>query len=225
MSGHPSDPRANDPTPEAVAAALTDRDFRRAGQLLAHLPQARWPEVAEALSPEVRHAVLPEAQAAAWEQVGAAEAMGPALVQAPDASPLADWVDAVGRAVEGLEAGRDARSSRERLATSAHQMRVAARDQLLQARAQAASVAAMSDDVGTAAREAAAVLRAHRQAPSPEAAAQAAWVVAELARSQGRPEAERSALVTCAAAAEQAGDDRRRAEAMARLEALLDDAR
>ena len=212
------DPESN---PDAIARALAARDFATAGRGLAELPQARWGEVAERLSPDLRASLSEEAWEAAWAQVGRAEALGPELMTHPDAAPLRTIVSALGRLIEAAEAGRDAPRARRALEEAVQEMQAVAERASRLRQAHAAELAAAAGDVGFAAREAGAVLRAHQQAPCPKAAALAAWVLAGLARDRGRVDAEKHALVACAAAARRCGDDERLAAAMRRLEELV----
>ncbi len=206
--------------PEGIARALSDNDWAAAGRGLASLPRERWPEVVPHLSAEVRGSLQEQAWAEAWAQVGRAEAMGPALAGRTDGAPLGAIVDVLGRLVEAAQEGRAAPRAAHRLEAAAAVMQAEAVASHLLERARAAEVVAAAGDVGLAAEMAGGVLRAHQRSPQPEAAALASWVVAGLARDLGRAQQETHALVACAAAARQAGDDARLAAAVARLELL-----
>ncbi len=206
--------------PEGIARALSDNDWAAAGRGLASLPRERWAEVVPHLSAEVRGTLHEQAWAEAWAQVGRAEAMGPAVAGRGDGAPLGAIVDVLGRLVEAAQAGRADPRAAHRLEQAAADMQAEARASHLLESARAAELAAAAGDVGLAAQVAGGVLRAHQRSPQPEAAALASWVVAGLARDLGRAQQETHALVACATAARQAGDDARLAAAVARLEVL-----
>jgi hypothetical protein len=210
--------------------ALSMEDWTTAGRWLAAATPAERDALAAELPDDLRARLLDgRLFDAAWELIGHAEAMGPAIVSHPHAAGLAALVSSLGPQLAGLD-DRHPRSTAPVAAATEALARtdvdplpaLAAlpapdRDRGLLRDALLAQLAALRGDLPDAARRAAAVLRAHGRTPSPRAAVEAAWLVAHLARRAGDVRAEIGALRVCAGAAARCDRPERRRQALERL--------